>query len=128
MASAPEGEVGHFERAAGSIQVHHPNHPPEEVTGSVEHDAGEQRRPRRVDDEKEGDVSVEVEPKHRGQDDQREGGLEQFESGHRSEEPNVRQRVNHSEVLCGQVRALDHGGGFGCMRTVNEALDGCVSW
>lgn len=89
MAPAPESEVGHFERGLGWVQVHHPHNPPEEVTGSVKHDTSEQRYPSCVADKKEGDVSLEVEEVHWGQDDHGDCTLEQFEPGQRSEELNV---------------------------------------
>ena len=103
MAPAPKGEVGHFERGLRWVQVHHPNHPPEKVTGSVQHDTSEQRYARCVANEKEGDISLMVEEEDWGQDDRCDRSLEQFESGHSSEELNVRQSVNHSVFLCRQV-------------------------
>ncbi|TNN57546.1 hypothetical protein EYF80_032270 [Liparis tanakae] len=85
-APAPEGEVGHFESGLGRVQVHHPHHPLEEVTGGVQHGPSKQRYTCCVADQKEGDNSLEVEDEHRGQDDHGERRLEQFQSGHRSEE------------------------------------------
>lgn len=81
MAPTPKGEVGHFKRGLGWVQVHHPHNPPEEVTGSVQHDTSEQRYPRCVADKKEGNISLEVEEEHWGQDDHGDCSLEQFEPG-----------------------------------------------
>lgn len=112
MAPTPKGEVGHFKRGLGWVQVHHPHNPPEEVTGSVQHDTSEQRYPRCVADKKEGNISLEVEEEHWGQDDHGDCSLEQFESGYSSEEFNVWQGVYHSVLLCGQVRVPDQACDF----------------
>ncbi len=128
MAPAPEGEVGHFERGLERVQVHHSHNPPEEVTGSVQHDTSEQRYPCCVADKKQGDISLDVEVEHRGQNDTSDCSLEQFEPGHGSEELNMRQGVNHSVLLCGQVRIPDQGCDFRCKGSMEALLDGCVTW
>lgn len=127
MSPAPEGEVGHFECGLGRVQVHHAHNPHEKMTGGVQHHTSEQRYPRCVADKEEGDISLKVEDEHRGQDDHGDCSLEQFEPGHRSEELNVRQGVNHSELLCGQVRVADQAGDFRYKGSMEALLDGCVT-
>lgn len=124
MAPTPKCEVGHFKRGPGWVQVHHPHNPPEEVAGSVQHDACEQRDPCRVADEKEGNVSLDVEEEHRGQDDHCDRSLEQFEPGHGSQELNVWQGVNHCVLLHGQIRVPGQGGDYRKRGSVEALLSG----
>lgn len=128
MAPAPEGEVGHFERGLGRVQVHHPHNPPEEVTGSVQHDTSKERYPCCVADKKEGGISLEVEVEDWGQDDHCDRSLEQFESGHSSEELDMWHSVNHSVLLCGQVRISDQGCDFRDKGFLEPLMDGCGKW
>lgn len=70
---------------------------------------------------------MEVEEKHWGQDDHCDGSLEQFKPGHGSEVLNVRQPVNQSVFLCGQVRVPDQACDCRYKGSMEARLDWCVT-
>lgn len=95
--------MGNLECGLRWVQVHHSHHFPEEVAGSVQHDASKHGYPCRVADKEKGNISVEVKADNWGQNDRCDGGLEKFESRYGSDEFDVRQAVDQSVFLLGQV-------------------------
>lgn len=73
------------------------------MAGSEQHNASKRGYPRRVADNGKGNISVEVKADNWGQDNDRDCSLEKFQSRNGSDEFDVRQAVDQSVFLFGQI-------------------------